>query len=230
MTNSDRRRRLRLLAVILFMPLLAFVQETPALTQGLSQDDETFFASSVEVSTLPNPVPLPQDIRGVVLNRDGRGMSGVGVKVRAEGDWEATTVTGAGGGFYFTLTEGRFSVTIIDRVSRPAFFRVDGKTTIRITFQETVARPVPTATATPPSTLVPTTPEASPTANPTEAPGATPARRTPTPTVTPLTNEPITGNRASGGGDSWVGTFLAGIGLGIAVFLVVFVAMRRRQQ
>lgn len=222
-----------LLTIALVVLAVSLAIATPlgvgaAQIQSTLPAEEPVFVPRVDIGPCPDKCP---DVLGVVLDRNGRGLPGVWVRVTSEGGWEARTATRGDGSFYFTLTEGKFSVVLIDRVSQPAFFRVDGKTAIRIVFQEVASGATPTpVNPTPQPTLAPSTS--------TPPPGATLTpprpRGTPTPSVTPLSplvpSPTPSGSSPPGlpGIDPWLSTFLAGIGLGAALFLGALIVLRRR--
>ncbi|MBI2303121.1 MAG: hypothetical protein HYU86_00030 [Chloroflexi bacterium] len=123
------------------------------------------FRPTVTVTPVGGTVPLPQEVRGAVVDRQGRGVTGALVRVSSPG-WYADTPSGGGGGFVFTLGKGEFSIQLTDRPSEPAFIVVTGDTRIYVEFRE-ILLSEPTATPTP-------TPSATPTPHPTLTPESTP--------------------------------------------------------
>lgn len=190
--------------------------------------------------------PLPRDIEGFVLDKNGAPLAGIRAKVSSPG-WEAYDATRGNGLFKFTLTEGEFSITLPDVVSQPAFIKVDNKTSFRIEFREIVGttttptpistpitKTTPTVTTTPTITTTPTV-----TTTPTETP--TPSLTSPTvirisatPSVTPT---PERGSSSSTrklsllpqlSFGSWVKTLFVGAGLGAIVFVFSIILARLR--
>lgn len=147
----------------------------PSQATATPTPSASIFIPQVSHTPLEPPAKLPQDVAGAVINRDGKGVPGVQLKVTSPG-WEATTTTIGDGVFHFTLGAGSYTIQLVRLPSQPASIIVDGKTRIRVEFRE---RAVETPTVTP-------TPTVAPTATPT----ATPIPKIESPTIIPLYPSP----------------------------------------
>ena len=146
---------LRLLAPLVF----GLVASLPLANSGSPSDQATVlpaqtatpspvrFIPQVFVAPRPGPPMIPQDVQGRILDRDGRGVRGVTVRVQADG-WSASTSTGDGGIFSFNLTQGVFTISIPGQSSSPMRVVVDGSTQITVLFRATTSLE-PSASGTP---------------------------------------------------------------------------------
>ncbi len=198
------------------------------------------FIPYVYTTVSPTPLSFPRDVEGSVYDKQGVPLAGVRAKVSSPG-WEAIDATRPNGLFKFTLTEGEYSIVLMDVVSQPTFIKVDNRTYFRIEFRETAgtaavptttptSRVTPTTSATATVTATPTV-SATPTTTPT--PGfltPTVIRISPTPsatsTPTPTRRLFLLPELSLG---SWGRTFFAGAGLGAIIFVLVIVAGRLRR-
>src|SRR5581483_4054436 len=109
------------------------------------------------------------DIRGTVLDKNGKGFPGVTLRIDSEGSpaWSATTTSGQDGSFDFAVTHGKFKVYPLSGRPQPAvdlYTGADGVAGVynyQLVFKATFSGSIPptvvgTATATPTNTLVPT--------------------------------------------------------------------------
>lgn len=189
------------------------------------------FVPHVYTTVSPQTLPLPREIVGFVYNKDGAPLPGILVHIASDG-WEAFDASRGNGLFKFVLTEGQFSLKLVDLVSQPAFIKVDDRTDIRIEFREVVSAtptpaPSPTTTVTPTITTTPTV-TVTPTVTLTPAfltpvsIGLSPTS-TPTPGPTPSTGTLFSLPEVSLG--PWVRTLLIGAGLTTVAFVVGMVVV-----
>jgi len=194
------------------------------------------FVPNVYTTIYGETLPVPREVVGFVYNKEGAPLPGIIVKVSSPG-WEAFDATRGDGVFKFILTEGEFSIVLVDLVSQPAFIKVDDRTHIRIEFREVVRAPptpapCPTTTVTPTVTTTPTV-TVSPTVTLTPefltpvSIGLSPTS-TPTPGSVPSTRTLFLLPQVSLG--PWVKTLLIGAGLSTVVFVLGIVVVFLRRQ
>ena len=203
------------------------------------------FIPYVYTTVSKDPLSLPRDVEGFVYDKQGAPLAGIRAKVSSPG-WEAYDATRGNGLFKFTLSEGEFSIVLVDVVSQPAFIKVDNRTYFRIEFRETVGTALPptttpTSKVSPTTTVTPTvtaTPTVTTTPTTTPTPGSltpTVIRISPTPSATPT---PVGGTGSSTRRlfllpelslGSWGRTFVIGAGLGATVFVLGIIAARLRR-
>jgi len=203
------------------------------------------FIPYVTTTISKDPLPLPRDIEGFVYDKQGAPLAGVRAKVSSDG-WQAYDATRGNGLFKFTLTEGEYSIVLVDVVSQPTFIKVDNRTYFRIEFRETVGT-APPPTTTPTGKVSPTTtitPTVTVTPTVTTTPTITPTPGFLTPTVIRISLTPSATPTPVGGASSstrrlsflpelslgsWGRTFVVGAGLGAIIFVLGVIAARLRR-
>lgn len=229
----------RLVPIAAFALITGLLAGTPILAQGPNPAptvaSTTMFVANVQVVSNNDRSPdVIQDVKGVVLSSDGKGLEGITVKVTSPG-WQAFDVTKGGGTFKFSLTKGDFVVRLESVPSQDAKIVVDGKSEINIRFTESSV-----STPTPVLPTVTATATVTPTMTSTPAPTRTPVLAIFTPVNSGFVSTPTsvaastaelrkTGNDLSLEGGMRI--FLAGAGFGliaVCTALVVVVVRRNR--
>lgn len=139
---------------------------TPTATPTPAYD---FILVSSQQLPASNPMAGTSDIRGTVLDKDGKGFPGVTLRIDSEGSppWSATKTTDQDGSFDFAVTHGKFKVYPLSGRPQPAvdlYTGADGVPGVynyQLVFKATFTGSIPptvvgTATATPTSTIIPT--------------------------------------------------------------------------
>ncbi len=139
---------------------------TPTATSTPAYD---FVLVSSQQLPASNPYAGTSDIRGTVLDKDGKAFPGVVLQIDSEGSppWSATKTTDQDGSFDFAVTHGKFKVYPLSGRPQPAvdlYTGADGVPGVynyQLVFKATFTGSIPptvvgTATATPTSTIVPT--------------------------------------------------------------------------
>jgi Tfp pilus assembly protein PilN len=116
-----------------------------------------------------NPLAATTDIRGTVLDKNGKAFPGVPLEIDSEGSpaWSATTTSAQDGSFDFSVTHGKFKVYPLSGRSQPALDLytgadgVPGVFNYQLEFRATFSGTIPptvvgTPTDTPTETVIPT--------------------------------------------------------------------------
>jgi hypothetical protein len=155
----------------------------PAMAQ--QPENTSFVGRAISQPGIERRADGDTPVIGTVLDRQGRPVPGVQVRVSWIGG-SMMTQTSAAGSFQVMLGTGPYQVELLNRSASPVSFSLDGQTGMRVEFVETQVGGTPAPGQVGTITPLPSPTGTPPTATPTPRPGTpTPTPRGPTATPTP---------------------------------------------